>query len=111
MCGLLTSAVSEAGIGAVLGFLLSWVVEWFPAWDTLAARVKRLVMFGACFAIGLALWGIGIGLGCATPSIEGAWAALVAAFAAFTANQAAHTRDISNVKPADMPFCECERRG
>lgn len=94
MCEVLSSAISQGGIGAVLGFVLSWVVEWYPKWDTLAARVKRLALLALCFAIGLALavlrWRL-----CGTAlSIEIVWDALAAGFAAFTMSQTAHVRKL-----------------
>jgi hypothetical protein len=94
MCKVLLGAVSQSGIAAVLGFLLSWLVEWYPDWATLAPRVKRLVLLALCWAIGIVLVVVNWRL-CGEPlSIEAFWAALAAGFAAFTASQAAHLRKL-----------------
>ncbi|MFA4973466.1 MAG: hypothetical protein WC683_12680 [bacterium] len=95
MCKLLLDAVSESGIGAVLGFILSYVAEWVPGFDLWPARVKRIVILAACMLIGVGLWLLGYALGCEDSlTIEGAWAALAAGFAAFSASQVAHARKL-----------------
>lgn len=94
MCKVLLDAVSQNGIAAVLGFVLSFVVEWYPAWETLAARVKRVVLLALCWMIGIVLVVVNWRL-CGEPlSVEAFWAALAAGFAAFTASQAAHLRKL-----------------
>ena len=81
------------GINAVIGFLLSFAVEWFPEWETLDRRVKRLMSMGLCLLVPVA----GAGLSCAfgyqpCSFTETFWPALVAGLTAFTSNQLAHTR-------------------
>jgi hypothetical protein len=91
----LSGSISQAGIAAVLGFLLSWVVEWWPGFVALEARAKRLAIFVLCLLIGLALLGLSRAVGCAPGIvIEDVWSALAAGFAAFVASQAAHTRSL-----------------
>lgn len=94
MCEVLTGAMSEAGIGAVLGWLLSYVVEWWPAWETLPAREKRIALLLLCLAIGIALLLLSWQLCGAALDQEAVWAALTAAFAAFTASQVSHIRKL-----------------
>jgi acyl-CoA synthetase (AMP-forming)/AMP-acid ligase II len=94
MCKVLLDAISQNGIAAVLGFGLSWVIEWYPNWDMLPARVKRLALLLACWLIGVVLVVVNWRL-CGEPmSIEAFWNALAAGFAAFTASQAAHIRKL-----------------
>ena len=87
------SYLQGPGINAVIGFLLSFVVEWFPEWDTLEGRVKRLLSLAMCLLVPL----VGAGLSCAfgyqaCDFTQTFWPALVAGFTAFTSNQVAHTR-------------------
>lgn len=95
MCDVISGAISQGGIGAVLGFVLSWVIEWYPGWETLAARVKRVALLVLCFAIGLLLAVANWRLCGAALSIEVVWNALAAGFAAFTASQTAHLRKLA----------------
>ena len=83
-----------AGVMAIIGFVLSFLVEFWPAWATLEAKVKRLSMLGLCLlipvlakALELAFYG---GVWGDFPLTW--WPVLVAGFAAFTSSQVAHTR-------------------
>jgi len=94
MCKVLLDAVSQTGIAAVLGALLSWVVEWYPNWDNLAARVKRVVLLALCWLIGVVLVLVNWRLCDGPLSIEAFWNALAAGFAAFSSSQVAHIRKL-----------------
>jgi len=94
MCEVLKGSLTEAGIGAVLGVLLSYVVEWYPKWDTLAARVKRLVLLGLCLLIAVAMLLLNWQLCGAALDADTVWQALSAGLAAFAAGQVAHLRKL-----------------
>ena len=82
-------------LGAVVGALLSYVVEWFPAYDTLNAKAKRLVFFAAALVISG-------GAGALIPILRGAtpqWDpilanAITASLAAWAGGTLAHTREL-----------------
>jgi hypothetical protein len=38
-------------VGAVVAVIISWVVEFVPAYGSLAPRYKRLVYFGLCMVV------------------------------------------------------------
>lgn len=85
-----------AGIMAVVGFVLSFVVDYWPAFETLSAKAKRTVMLGLCLAIPVAAKAIEL-LGYGGNWGDFAlvwWPVLVAGFSAFTSSQVAHTRKL-----------------
>ena len=101
MCEFLVGSISQTRISALLGFVLSFVVEWWPQWETtVLARTKRLAMMAASLLIGLGVWGLSVVVGCAEASVEGAWTALSAGFAAYLANQVAHLRYMAPTRAA-----------
>ena len=87
-------AGSAVGINMIIGFLLSFVVEWFPEYDGLAPRWKRLVVIVLSFVIpvcsAFALWLMGE----VELSYNVVWLALSAGFAAFFGSQVAHARNL-----------------
>ena len=44
-------AGTAVGINAIVGFVLSFVVEWFPEYEELGSKWKRVAMMGLCFVI------------------------------------------------------------
>lgn len=84
------------GVAAVVGVLLSYVVEYWERYQYLKPKYKRLVIAGLCFVVPV----VGTALSCASGVVGwGDWAntwwpALVAGFVAFTSNQFAHVRKI-----------------
>ena len=82
-------------LGAVVGVLLSFAVDYFPSYDTLSAKAKRLVFFGLCLAISA-------GAGALIPLLQGQalhWDpivanAIVASLAAMGGGTLAHTREL-----------------
>lgn len=95
-------AGTAAGINVVIGYLLSFVAEWWPGYEGLGAKAKRLIMMALCFVVPLlSLAGLEIlrvaqndasipGL-----TVDAVWSCLLAAFAAFFGSQAAHLRKLS----------------
>jgi hypothetical protein len=86
-----------AGIMAAIGFVLSFAVDWFPQYEGLSAKAKRLAMLALCLAIPvlakaleLAFFG---GVWGDFPLTW--WPVLVAGFSAFTSSQVAHTRELT----------------
>lgn len=84
-----------AGIGMAIGFIMSLVVDWWPGYEKLEAKVKRLLFGGLCFAIPLAAAGVGVALRY-YPAEFGTvfWPALVAGFAAFGTGTFTHIRKL-----------------
>jgi len=83
------------GINAAIGFILSFVVEWFPAWADLSPRAKRLAML--CFSLAIPVMAavVSAALGYQDWSIEGTfWPAIVAGFASFSGATVAHVRKL-----------------
>lgn len=86
-----------AGVMAIIGFILSFVVEFWPAWATLEARLKRLGMLALCLLIPVAAKALELAF------FGGAWGdfpltwwpILVSGFTAFTSSQVAHTRNLA----------------
>ena len=84
------------GVGVVVGFLLSFLIEYWPWFAGLADKPKRLVFFGFCFVLPVL---------CAI--LKGAcgyegwtfdplfWQALVSGFAAAFGGTLAHARKLS----------------
>ena len=83
-----------AGIMAAIGFVLSFVIEFWPQYDVLEAKVKRVVMLALCLAIPVVAKVVELLF------FGGAWGdfpltwwpVLVAGFAAFSTSTVAHTR-------------------
>ena len=87
--------MQSEGIGAVVGVLLSYVVEWFPKYETLEPKVKRLIFGLTCLLVPA----VGVALGIASGFQEPVWAttfwpAIVAAGIAFGSGTLAHTRKL-----------------
>ena len=82
-------------LGTVVGVLLSFAVDYFPEYDKLNAKAKRLVFFGLCLAISA-------GAGALIPLLQGQalhWDpivanAIVASLAAMGGGTLAHTREL-----------------
>jgi hypothetical protein len=86
-----------AGVMAIIGFILSFVVEFWPSFETLSAKAKRTVMLLLCLAIPVAAKAIEL-LGYGGNWGDFAlvwWPVLVAGFSAFTSSQVAHTRNLA----------------
>ncbi|MDH7487523.1 MAG: hypothetical protein QHJ81_14765 [Anaerolineae bacterium] len=82
-------------IHAVIGFVMSFVVEWWPGFTELQPRVKRLVFMGLCFVIPLLSVVLQLAAGYAEFDFEGlVWPALVAGALAFLGGQVAHLRKL-----------------
>lgn len=93
-------AGTAAGINVVVGYALSFLAEWWPGYEEVGPRGKRLIMMGLCFVIpGLSFVGLlalgEIG-GPGGPGVaEALWSCLLAGFAAFFGSQAAHLRSLA----------------
>ena len=91
------------GIDAALGVLLSFVVEWLPNWDTIAPRVKRVIMLLICLAIPtIATIGLAL-LGAVDPKLPDTWwLAVMSGAMAFGGSQVAHLRDMGSPAQKDI---------
>lgn len=91
--GFLDLLSSPNGIAAIVGVLLSYVAEYFPGFDALMPKWKRLVFFGACFIIPLIAAGLGILTADWPASWEATfWPAILAGGIAFGGGTVAHVR-------------------
>lgn len=91
----LASLQQAVGIGAAIGFLMTFVLEWMPNFEYLSAREKRAVFFALCMTLPLLAAGVGVALGYYEPIFETTfWPAVVAGFTAFTAGTLVHTRKL-----------------
>ena len=88
-------ALSGPLVAVAVGLILSWVVEWFPQYDNLAPRVKRLVFLVVCLAVPVvAVTARGL-LGYAAWTFDPLyWHALWAGVVAYGAGSLAHTRKL-----------------
>jgi hypothetical protein len=89
-------ATQTAGIQVILGFCLSILSDYWPAFQRQSKQVKQAVFAGICLAIPL----VGCTLGVLTagwpPSWDVTfWPALVAGFAAFTTGTLFHAAKTS----------------
>ena len=95
-------AGTAVGINAIVGFALSFVVEWFPEYEALSSKWKRVTMMGLCFVVPVvSLVGLVV-LGEQALTAEAAWLALSAGFAAFFGSQAAQTRQLQDWDTLDL---------
>ena len=86
---------SPNGIAAGVGVILSLVVEYIPAYDTLAPKWKRIVFGGSCFVVPLAAAGLGIAtVGWSASWDATFWPAVLAGGIAFGGGTVAHTRKL-----------------
>ena len=84
------------GINTAIGVLLFFAVEWWPAFETLAPRMKRMAVLILCMVIPLlATLASVVSLGLPLGDWSGTWwPAIVAGAAAFSASTVAHTRKL-----------------
>jgi len=88
-------AGTAAGINVIIGFLLSFVLEWFPEYETLASRWKRIIAMGMSFVIPvLSILGLWL-TGNVALTLDVVWLGLSAGFAAFFGSQMGHARELS----------------
>jgi len=88
---------ASPGIAAIVGAILSVVVEYLPEYDNLEPKWKRLVFFGLCMVVPLAATALAIATGewGAWGDWAGTWwPALVAGFAAGGVGTVIHTRKV-----------------
>lgn len=91
---LLAQLLTPSILGSVVGIVLSYVVEWFPAFEQLSPKMKRLYFLLSCVLISTLA-----GIGGAALTFNWNWDhivgnALVASFAAMSLGTVAHTRDL-----------------
>lgn len=94
-------AGTAVGINAIIGVILSFVVEWFPEYDALAPRWKRVIVMGLGFVIPLTSMVLLWGLGELVFSYDVVYLALAAGFSAYFGSQVAHARRLEKVGPPE----------
>lgn len=83
-------------ISAAVGVVLSFVIEWFPAYNALPSRAKRLLYFGLCLLIPVAAACLRAALDYVPWSFDPlVWNAIVAGVTAGGAGTLAHVRKLS----------------
>jgi NhaP-type Na+/H+ or K+/H+ antiporter len=78
-------------VGAIVGFLLSWVVDFFPAFSTAPSKIKNLIVFLLCLVVPFAAYGISIASGLILYDLDTLGAAFTVGLAAYVASQANYT--------------------
>lgn len=82
------------GISAIAGFIMAFVLEWIPGFDSLSAKGKRGLTMGLSFAIPVAatflIWLYGGWPADGKAIAEGLFGAIFMGFSAFYASQGAH---------------------
>ena len=86
--------LQTSGVNAVVGFLISYLAEWWPKYEELEAKAKRFIMMGFCFVVPLLAAGVGVAMGYQPFALETFWQAAQAGFLAFLTSQAAHARKL-----------------
>jgi len=78
-----------------IGVGLYFIVDWFPQYETLTTKQKRLVFAAVCLLVPLLGVALGVASGFQEPVWESTfWPALVAAGTAFAAGTVAHVREL-----------------
>ena len=86
---------TPSAVTVVVGVLLSYLIEFWPQYEAMPARFKRLLFGGMCLAVPLLSALVGAATGVFTWTWEPTfWGALVAGFTAFASGTAAHTRKL-----------------
>ena len=82
-------------VAAIVGVVLSWVVEFLPRYEELAPKVKRLVFAALCMAVPLLAAALRGALGYVEWSFDPLfWHAIWAGAAAIGMGNLAHTRKL-----------------
>jgi hypothetical protein len=76
--------------------VLSFVVEWFPAYTGLPSRAKRLVMLGLCLAVPVVSLAGLVLIGVSSFNQDTGWSAVLAGFTAFLGSQVAQARQLTD---------------
>ena len=84
------------GITAAVGVLLSVILEYWPQFDALAPKYKRLAFFVLSLAVPIAAAALGVLTADWPAGFEATfWPALVAGFVAFASGTVAHARKLA----------------
>ena len=93
--GFLELLSTPNGVAAAAGVFLSWLIEFWPGYDALVPKWKRLAFFGICQVIPLAAAGLGILTAGWSVAWEATfWPAVLAGAIAFGGGTVAHTRKL-----------------
>jgi len=88
-------------VSVIVGILLSWLVEWWPAYASWPSRQKRVVFIVLCLAVPVGAACLRAALGYVAWSFDPlVWYALWAGFAAAGAGTAVHARTGAGVDAA-----------
>jgi len=88
------------GINFILGFILSFLLDWWPKYGELTSKSKRLIAMGLSFVIPVtSVVGLYL-LGEIAIDVNTIWYALFTGFTAYFGSQTSHLRDLKT-KPKD----------
>ena len=106
---LLGQLLAPGVLGAAVGYLFSYIVEWVPKFEEQSPRMKRLYFFVTCVVVSTLA-------GALIAALNGMWNwdhiagnAITASLAAMSMGTLAHSRDLSNKpryplkKPSGVP--------
>jgi len=91
---LLKLALAPTALAALGGIVLSFVVDFWPAYEKLSPKRKRMAFFLACFVVSALIYALLAAMGVFTWDINLLWLTLAAWFAAITTGTGAHTREL-----------------
>jgi len=81
------------GISIAIGFVMSFVIEWFPSWNDVDPKAKRMAFFAMSLVIPVGAAAIGGVLGYWGWDFATVfWPAIIAGFVSFSSGTMAHTR-------------------
>jgi len=95
-CDALETMRTVQGVVAIIfGVGLSYLIEYWPKFEELDAKIKRLVIVGICLTVPLVALGLAWATGCvANPTGEDVWQAVMVGGVVFLGSQFAHTREL-----------------
>lgn len=91
----LKCSMTADGVGAIVGFLLSFCAEWVPGFEALTPKAKRGVTLAFSLIIPVvALMSFELGFQGSWPGVEVIFLSVQAGFAFYYGSQASHMREL-----------------
>lgn len=104
----LNQAATVAGINAIFGFILSWVVDWIPSWGDAEPRFKRGLTMLICLAVAMCLLALQVATTHAALTTDMIFAYLAVGFLAgsggYETSQVAHLRKLQSNEQSRAQF-------
>lgn len=80
------------------GVVLYFILDFYPQFESLAPRIKRIVAMALSFLLPLIAWAVSVGLGYAPADAETVWQFIAAGGMAFLASQGVHAKDLASTR-------------